>query len=76
MKNKLEFASELALQTRMCLEVPSAATGSTLHFGIFLCEVAGRISAVSSFYLAVRAHVTTVADSFIFWFLCEAEKER
>lgn len=26
------------------------------------------------FYLAVRADVTVV-DSFIYWFLCEAEKE-
>lgn len=27
------------------------------------------------FYLAVRVYAVTVVDSFIYWFLCEAEKK-
>lgn len=61
----------------MSLNAPLKAADFDLHFKICLCYVQQPrcISAIFRFLSSVRVYAVTVIDSFIYWFLCEAEKK-
>lgn len=79
MKNKLEFYSEACFKDtdvpksslelcRLCLALFNSV--------FFMHNSLDAFSAIFRFfYLAVRVYAVTVTDSFIYWFLCEAEKK-
>lgn len=78
MKNNWNSILKPALKTWMCLKAPLKPADFALHFLnlSFYVQQPRCISAIFRFfYLAVRVYAVTVVDSFIYWFLCEAEKK-
>lgn len=78
MKNKLEFYSEACFKD---IDVPKSSLEicrlclALFKSVFFMYNSLDASLLFSGFYLAVRVYAVTVIDSFIYWFLCEAEKK-